>query len=178
MKRGLYLVAKDSIDVASAVQHSHDIDAAIDGYVEVDVPPEREAASIGRIQAVFGDAISDVEDVGRPRRSTGDARVIAGYAGHAGLRARRARPSRLASSALQAWLGPLFKPWWISSRSCSISAARNREGDLGAARQASNGVTGGSRLRFQHPHAACHRACNAIEMPTVVGRRGCLLVPV
>jgi len=100
VRRGLWLVAKGSIDVASTVQHSHDIDAAIDRRVDDDVSPEREAAYIGGqlvprpahqrlcrdelellvqlvdppidlIQAVFSDVIPDVEDVGRPPAADG-----------------------------------------------------------------------------------------------------------
>ena len=36
-------LAKGRTDVASAVQHAHDVNAIIDRRVEDDVPPEREA---------------------------------------------------------------------------------------------------------------------------------------
>jgi hypothetical protein len=45
---------------------------------------------------------------------------------YAALRALRTLPSRLASWARHALLGPLFKPWRMSSRNCSSLAARSR----------------------------------------------------
>ena len=100
-KRPLRLVPKCRINIASTVQHAHDIDSPIDRGVEDDVSTGRKAArtsgqifpyppyqglrrdeleflveivdpSIGLIQAVFGDVIPNVEDVGSRQRPAGD----------------------------------------------------------------------------------------------------------